>query len=115
MKSGRVWRNPNLPVQLSAAPIQNWTALHVWLYIFQENAPYNVLYRAGFDRIGCYICPSSDLSVLRRVEEEYPHLWDQWNSRIAAWQVVKGLPEDWFRSGSWRKKEGESGEEGSSC
>lgn len=114
MKSGRVWRNPNLPVQLSAAPIQHWTALHVWLYLFSEDAPYNTLYRAGFDRVGCYMCPSSDLSVLRRIEQEYPHLWEQWNSRIAVWQKDKGLPEDWFRSGSWRKREGDPGEKGSS-
>ncbi len=32
----RVWRNPWTPGQVGASPIQNWTALHVWIYIFMR-------------------------------------------------------------------------------
>jgi phosphoadenosine phosphosulfate reductase len=46
-----VWRNPNVRGQLSAAPIHNWTALHVWLYLLREHAPYNILYEHHLDRI----------------------------------------------------------------
>ena len=35
---------------LSAAPIHNWTAMHVWLYLMREQAPYNVLYERHLDR-----------------------------------------------------------------
>ena len=102
-KSRRVWRNPALPIQLSAAPIHTWTALHVWLYLFREEAPYNILYEQGLDRIGCYICPSSDLSMLRMIEREYPALMAAWNERLRAWQESRGLPDEWVTRGGWRR------------
>ena len=70
--SNRVWRNSNVRNQFSAAPIQNWTAMHVWLYIFREKGPYNILYEQGLDRIGCFMCPSSDISVLEGNREQAP-------------------------------------------
>ena len=102
-KSRRVWRNPSLPVQLSAAPIHTWTALHVWLYLFREEAPYNPLYEEGFDRIGCYMCPSSDLSMFRLIEARYPALMAAWNARLHAWQQARGFPDQWVSDGEWRR------------
>jgi len=102
-RSRRVWRNPSLPVQLSAAPIHGWTALHVWLYLFREGAPYNRLYEEGLDRIGCYVCPSSDRAVLRMMEERYPDLMDAWNGRLREWQRERGLPDEWVTDGQWRR------------
>lgn len=102
-KSRRVWRNPSLSVQLSAAPIHTWTALHVWLYLFREGAPYNSLYEEGFDRIGCYICPSSDLSVFRTLKDRYPDLMAAWFDRLRAWQQARGLSDGWVNDGEWRR------------
>ncbi|HIH03009.1 MAG TPA: phosphoadenosine phosphosulfate reductase family protein [Methanoregulaceae archaeon] len=102
-KSRRVWRNPALPAQLSAAPIHTWTALHVWLYLFREAAPYNPLYERGLDRIGCYICPSSDLALLRMIERDYPGPMGAWNERLGAWQREQGLPDEWVTEGHWRR------------
>lgn len=113
MKSRRVWRNPNVPNQLSAAPIQHWNALHVWLYLFQEKAPYNTLYEKGLDRIGCYMCPSSDIAHLKMIEEEYPLLWDRWRSAVTEYCEATGRPENWFESGAWRIKMGGSDDEDS--
>ena len=58
---GSVWTNPWLKKQTSASPIQEWNAMEVWLYLFSRNAPYNPLYDRGFERIGCWLCPASDL------------------------------------------------------
>jgi phosphoadenosine phosphosulfate reductase len=113
MKSRRVWRNPNVPNQLSAAPIQHWNALHVWLYLFQEKAPYNTLYEKGLDRIGCYMCPSSDIAHLKMIEEEYPVLWDRWRSAVTEYGEATGRPKNWFESGAWRIKKGGSDDEDS--
>ncbi|GAA5262300.1 phosphoadenosine phosphosulfate reductase [Methanocalculus sp. MC3] len=113
MKSRRVWRNPNVPNQLSAAPIQHWNALHVWLYLFQEKAPYNTLYEAGLDRIGCYMCPSSDIAHLRMIEGRYPELWDEWRSAVTEYAEATGRPPNWFESGAWRIKKGENDDEDS--
>ncbi|MDD4483441.1 MAG: phosphoadenosine phosphosulfate reductase family protein [Methanoregula sp.] len=105
-ESNRVWRNPTVKVQVSAAPIQDWTALHVWLYLFREKAPYNVLYERGLDRIGCFMCPSSDMALIHMIEEEFPGLWEPWKETLDSWRKEKSLPEDWVGSGAWRIREG---------
>jgi len=102
--SARVWRNPNVQVQLAAAPLQHWTALHVWLYLFREQAPYNTLYKEGMDRIGCYMCPSSDLAVMERIRALHPVLWAQWEQALEEWRERQGLPSEWVSRGLWRRK-----------
>ncbi|MFW5638376.1 MAG: phosphoadenosine phosphosulfate reductase family protein, partial [Methanoculleus sp.] len=113
MQSRRVWRNPRIPQQLSAAPIQQWTAMHVWLYIFREKAPYNTLYERGLDRIGCYLCPSSDLATLDVIRSTFPELWSTWLEKLIWWQERQGLPPDWIERGLWRRR-GDADEEGDS-
>jgi len=97
----RVWRNPWTPGQLSASPIQDWTALHVWLYILSKKAPYNPWYERGLDRIGCYLCPASDLAELRTVQEEGDYL-DDWIEFLRDYASSRGLPEEWVELGIWR-------------
>jgi phosphoadenosine phosphosulfate reductase len=105
-RSERVWRNSNVRAQLSAAPIQNWTALHVWLYLMREHAPYNILYERHLDRIGCFMCPSSDMALIHLIEADYPDLWEIWRSRLEQWQEARGLSADWITGGKWRLFEG---------
>lgn len=105
-KSDRVWRNRNVTCQLSAAPIHNWTALHVWLYIFREKAPYNVLYAKHLDRIGCFMCPSSDMALIHMIAEAYPDLWQDWTGQLLLWKEERGLPKTWITEGRWRLREG---------
>jgi phosphoadenosine phosphosulfate reductase len=105
-QSDRIWRNSNVSNQLSAAPIHNWTALHVWLYLMREHAPYNPLYERHLDRIGCFMCPSSDMALIHRIEAEYPALWESWRSRLEQWRQVQGLDAEWVDDGKWRLKEG---------
>lgn len=104
MKSPRVWRNRFVEFQLSAAPIQHWTALHVWLYLFRENAPHNVLYEQRIDRIGCFMCPSSDRAVFETIRERYPELWSTWDERMRSWQLTNSLPDEWREEALWRRR-----------
>lgn len=106
MTSAKIWRNPKVPCQLASAPIQQWTALHVWLYLFREGAPYNALYEKGFDRVGCYICPSSDLATMRMIEEISPDLWSGWVGRLQEWGRDNGHSDAWVTSGGWRIRGG---------
>ena len=101
-ESKRIFRNWIVKNQISAAPIHNWTALHVWLYLFREQAPWNPLYERGLDRIGCFMCPSSDVAVIEEIREQYPDLWRGWSDRLDDWQEVHGLPPDWVTTGGWR-------------
>jgi phosphoadenosine phosphosulfate reductase len=110
MKSPRVWRSHNIPCQLSASPIQHWTALHVWLYIFRENAPYNVLYTRRIDRIGCFMCPSSDWATLRLIMRDYPDEWKRWDDALNQYKEKHNLPDVWVEKALWRVR-GEGEEE----
>ena len=110
-ESDRIWRNQVVKVQLSAAPIQNWTALHVWLYLFREEAPYNLLYEHRLDRIGCFMCPSSDMALIHMIETDFAGLWNGWKNELESWREAQGLPEDWIKTGAWRVREDTHGKE----
>ena len=60
-KHGSIWKNPWLKKQVGVSCIQNWNAMEVWLYLFSRDARTNPLYERGFERIGCWLCPASDL------------------------------------------------------
>jgi phosphoadenosine phosphosulfate reductase len=99
----RVWNNPWTPGQTGASAIQNWCAMHVWLYIFQQKEPFNVWYTRGLDRIGCFMCPASDLSEIDIVSgnsDRYP----QWDAYLDDFMVKRGLPQEWKDYGLWRWK-----------
>ncbi|MDD3042113.1 MAG: phosphoadenosine phosphosulfate reductase family protein [Methanosarcinaceae archaeon] len=102
--SKRVWKNPWVGNQVGASPIQDWTALHVWLYIFRTKAPYNPAYGKGYDRMGCWLCPSSSLSDFFLLEEVHPELAEKLNSHLLAYAEKTGLSEEWVKYGLWRYK-----------
>lgn len=68
---GNTWNNPWVPGQEALSPIQDWTALHIWLYLFKKDADYNPLYEKGFERIGCWVCPASDLAELESIQKNH--------------------------------------------
>jgi phosphoadenosine phosphosulfate reductase len=96
--SGRVWRNSWLPNQLAASPIQNWNALHIWLYLFREGVEYNPLYRLGLERIGCWLCPSSSLSEIELVKKLHPKLWKLFEETL----LESGFTKKEIKHGFWR-------------
>jgi len=102
-RKGKVWRNPWTPNQLAASPIQKWTALHVWLYLFSKNAKVNPLYMQGLERIGCFMCPATDLSELRRVREISPQ-YQRWQQHLEVHRERAALPEEWLKYDLWRWK-----------
>jgi phosphoadenosine phosphosulfate reductase len=101
-KSEHVWKNPWVGNQIGASPIQNWTALHVWLYLFSKKAPYNPLYEQGFRRIGCWLCPSSDISDLLLIAKTHPRLWARYAEVLHAQAKHLGLGEGWVEYHLWR-------------
>lgn len=102
--SKRTWSNPWIPNQLNFTPIQKWTALHVWLYIFKEQLYYNPLYERGFSRIGCWMCPASNQGVLEIIKSNMPDLWQKWAQFLIEWQKKNDLPREWLTWGLWRWK-----------
>ncbi|NPB00940.1 MAG: phosphoadenosine phosphosulfate reductase family protein [Crenarchaeota archaeon] len=84
------------------APIDDWTSLHVWLYIWSRNLPYNRAYTLGFDRIGCWICPANEIAEIERALEVYDVLRRRWESVIGYVRQSLDLPDIWFRLYLWR-------------
>lgn len=99
----RVWRNPWTPNQLAASPIQKWSALHVWIYLFSKEAEVNPLYAEGLERIGCFMCPASDLAELVRVREFNPQ-YERWHEYLEGFARTKGRSSSWLEYGLWRWK-----------
>jgi len=101
---GNVWRNPWVPGQIGASPIQNWPSLLVWLYLFQQNAEYNPLYEQGLERIGCWLCPATDMGEFEDVEK-YSAQNERWQKALREFADGKKLPAKWLELGLWRWKE----------
>ncbi|MDD3874754.1 MAG: phosphoadenosine phosphosulfate reductase family protein, partial [Methanosarcina sp.] len=100
--SKRVWKNPWVGNQIGASPIQDWTALHIWLYLFSTKAPYNTAYETGYDRMGCWLCTSSSLADFFQLEESHPELAKKLNSHLLAYAEKTGLSPEWVKYGLWR-------------
>jgi phosphoadenosine phosphosulfate reductase len=58
-KYKRVVHSPKLQKQIVASPIIDWLDIDIWLYILTENIPFNIAYRQGFSRVGCWCCPNN--------------------------------------------------------
>lgn len=101
-KSPLVWRNKWIPHMISTTPIQYWSQLSTWLYIFKYKLPYNKLYEEGFDRLGCYLCPSCALAEYNEVKRIYPELWSKWVDVLEKWRVRLNQPPEWIKYGLWR-------------
>ena len=100
--SEHIWKNPSVGNQIAATPIQNWTALHVWLYLFWKKAKYNPLYEQGFDRIGCWLCPSASMADFSRLSEIHPELSEKLEKYLREYAARNGLPQEWVTYGFWR-------------
>jgi phosphoadenosine phosphosulfate reductase len=112
---GRISRNPWVPGQLSASPIREWTALHVWLYAFREGVEINPLYYRGYARIGCCVCPASEMSELDHLASTHPEISDRLRREIDRHGRAAGMPETWWSKGLWRWRKAPSWAGESDC
>lgn len=100
-RKGAIWKNPWVPSQTGASPVQDWNALDVWLYIFKSRSPYNPLYESGFERIGCWLCPSTDLAE-RELLENSDLDTSEWDNALEEERRSRGLPREWIDYGFHR-------------
>ncbi len=102
-RKGNIWRNPWVAGQVGASPIQNWTALHVWLYLFRKYREYgikwNELYEQGFSRIGCWLCPASDMAEF---EFKKHRDWNRLMEKLEEYAENHGMGREWIDNGMWR-------------
>jgi len=102
----RLSQNPWIPKQISAAPINNWSAFEVFLYIKSHNLTdlQNPLYNQGYIRIGCWLCPASSLADLNMLENSHPSLFMQLNDRLSKIKSTQDFPKQYLTWGLWRWK-----------
>ena len=102
----RVSKNPWIPKQVTAAPINSWNAFEVFLYIHTHNLTkyLNPLYNQGFIRIGCWVCPASSLSDFEIMKESHPALFTKLNQKLLKIQNQQKLPNQYTTWGLWRWK-----------
>jgi phosphoadenosine phosphosulfate reductase len=98
---GSTWRNPWVKNQIGTSPIQDWTALHVWFYLWREKADYNPWYEKGLDRIGCFMCPASSQAQLQIVKESYRG-YPRFQKELEKYAEKKGFAGDWLAYDLWR-------------
>jgi len=99
-----IWQNQYIPNQINVSPIQNWTALMIWLYIFWQKLPYNPLYDLGYERIGCWVCPSSNMSQFKLLKKSNIELHRKLFSELEKWRIERNLPDVYISMGLWRFK-----------
>lgn len=95
-------------LQINVSPILNWAAYEVFLYIFKRELKINKMYRYGFSRVGCVVCPYSSkwaeyLSTKlfsEKVEPYVSHL-----KKYAHRGGIKDL-EKYISDGGWKSRSG---------
>ena len=99
-----VERNPYVPTQTTLAPIRNWRALEVMLYIYWNRLEPNPLYEEDFERIGCWLCPASLQSEFAHLKKSHPKLHSQWTRHLRDWAEENHLEDRYIDWGFWRWK-----------
>ena len=110
--SDRIYVNSFIPLQLAAAPIQKWNSLLLWLLLLYHEItlfngkvtklPITSLYFEGNERLGCYLCPASNLSTFKILEKSHPKLHHQWFDFLKKYADEYQLPKEWISWGLWR-------------
>ncbi len=55
-------------------PILTWQDSDVWQYIWERNLTISPLYKQGYSRLGCLLCPYSSKEEIKIVRERYPKI-----------------------------------------
>jgi phosphoadenosine phosphosulfate reductase len=114
-QSKSVYVNSFIPLQIAATPIKTWNSLTLWLFLLFEQAedpktgelinyPINPLYFEGHDRLGCYLCPASNLSTLNFLKNTHSELYSRWFTVLGLYAEKYQLPRAWIDYGLWRFK-----------
>ncbi len=90
------------PADVIVSPLYDWTALEVELYITYRDLPLNELYIKGFERVGCYICPTLRCSEIEIIKKIHPSLWSSWFERLKRYRRKINAPDVWLRYDLWR-------------
>lgn len=94
--------------QINGSPILEWSSEEIFLYIFHRKLSFNQMYRFGYNRVGCLLCPYSSswgeyLSSKLFYEEIEPFLL--YLREYATNSGVLDI-EDYISDGGWKSRSG---------
>ncbi|MEM0172815.1 MAG: phosphoadenosine phosphosulfate reductase family protein [Thermoproteota archaeon] len=104
-RTGSVWKNYWIPKSISASPINDWDMLTVWIYLLYEDA-FNLVNKAyfyGFDRIGCYLCPSCSIGDYLYLKNIHPNIWRKFEERLMEKFLSEESPFIKYHLWRWKK------------
>jgi len=97
--------------QVVGSPIFFWKDVDIWLYILSNKLDFNVAYRLGYDRVGCWCCPNNSqraqfLSRIYMSEES-----EKWRNFLISFakKIGKPDPEVYVDEGGWKARQGGEG------
>lgn len=96
---------------INARPIFNWSAIEIYLYLFNRELPFNSGYRNGLSRVGCAICPFSSEWSEHIVKKLYPDNINTFVDFIIGQTGSIGIDFDekklqYIKEGNWKKRAG---------
>jgi len=104
----QIYEGPKDITQINARPLLNWSALEIFLYIFSQKLPLNKMYRYGYPRVGCLVCPFtsrwSDYISSHRFSDDIESYITELR-RIASSNGVKDV-DKFISDGEWKKRVG---------
>ena len=107
----RVSRSPKIEKQIVASPIIDWRDIDVWLYILTENLDFNIAYRRGFSRVGCWCCPNNSIWSDILMAIYYNDRYMDWHNFLLkfAKEIGKKDADVYVAQGKWKARQGGSG------
>lgn len=101
----------NVPLNwIRFLPIVEWQDEDIWMYMLREGIDFNPMYKKGFGRVGCLLCPfSGDYNDLL-IEYYYPLQWDRWAGIVeknydlySVETRLKWTKEEYIQEGKWKQ------------
>lgn len=79
------WRNKHFSINsfpkkwITFAPLcDDWADEDIWLFLLMNKMHFNPMYRKGFNRVGCLICPFQQAYTDLLTQYWYPKSWERW-------------------------------------
>ena len=97
--------------QTVASPIFFWKDIDIWLYMLAEGIDFNMAYRLGYDRVGCWCCPNNNQRAQFLSRIYMPEESKRWREFLIGFakKIGKPDPEVYVDSGKWKARQGGNG------
>lgn len=99
--------------QLVSSPIIDWFDYDIWLYLMTTGIDFNLAYRYGYTRVGCWCCPNNSQWSQFLSSVYMPDQFKRFNDILLnfAKKMKKEDPEEYVKSGGWKARQGGAGME----